>query len=323
MYVFRIGADNFVVKTKPIGLSMKYTVKKTSTLIDTIMDIYKGISKQKAKQLLNYATITLDGSLIDNYPKKTIEAGQVLELSKDVKTEKRIALPTKNRPVSIYFEDNYYIVGLKPAGILSCHDQKQETTKSYHKVLEAFLFHRDEKKLRLWPVHRLDKEVEGLIIFAKSEEFQELMKDKWKDVSKKYLALTEGKPEPESGILENWLKEGTEQRVFVYQKEIDGSKLAKTEYTWLRKVKNYHLLELSLHTGRKNQIRAHLSSIGCPIAGDRKYGADASVNRQIRLSAYKLEFKHPVNQHQIVLEYVPSERFFNPSKTEDEKYKII
>lgn len=302
---------------------MKFITKKPATLLETVMDLYSGISRQKAKQLISYSRFTIDEVEVKNHPMLPVQAGQVVEMEKTVKGEKKVVPPNKNNPVSIYFEDDYLLVALKPAGILSCHDRNQPSTKSFHKHLENFLLQRDDKKARLWPVHRLDKEVEGLIIFAKSEEFQQRVKDIWPSVTKKYLALTEGKPSPESGVIESWLKENQKQKVLVLDREVEDSKLAKTEYSFLRTQNGYNLIEVILHTGRKNQIRVHLSHIGCPIVGDRRYGADDSFVRQIRLAAYKLTLNHPATGMLINLSYTPAKQFFSPSKSQDEKYKIL
>jgi len=303
---------------------MKYTTKKTASLLDTMMEIYHGVSKQKAKQLFSHSEFIINGQKIEKHPKLMVESGSQIEIvQKSVIEKEKKVLPNRNNPIAIYFEDEFLIIALKPAGILSCSDQTLKNSKSYHKLLEAFVIRRDEKKRRLWPVHRLDKEVEGLIMFAKNQEIQEKMKDSWQTVTKKYLALTENKPDDENAYIENWLKEGAEQKVYCYEREVANSKFAKTEYHYLRNEKSYHLLELTLHTGRKNQIRVHLAGIGCPIVGDRKYGADDSVKRQVRLAAYKLEFTHPVTEELINLEYMPISRFFKPSKDEDENYKIV
>jgi 23S rRNA pseudouridine1911/1915/1917 synthase len=302
---------------------MKYKIKKTADLLETVMEIYHGISKQKAKQIIGYADFILDGKKIGNDPRQIINQGQEIELIKVDKKQIKNAMPNRNNPVSIYFEDEFLIVALKPAGILSVGDQFQKNSKSFHKLLEAYLYQRDEKKRRLWIIHRLDKEVEGLIIFAKNELLQIEMKDNWQTVVKKYLALTEHKPQVEKGFIENWLKDGHDQKVIAYPKEVKGSKFAKTEYQYLKAENKFHLMEVILHTGRKNQIRVHLSEIGCPIVGDRKYGAEGTIKRQVRLAAYKLEFNHPVTKENILLEYKPATRFFKPSQSEDENYKII
>jgi 23S rRNA-/tRNA-specific pseudouridylate synthase len=117
------------------------------------------------------------------------------------------------------------------------------------------------------------------------------------------------------------LKDSESRKVKAYFKEVKGSKLAKTEYRYLRQESSYSLVEVTLHTGRKNQIRVHLSDIGCPIVGDRKYGAQATPVRQIRLAAYYIDMTHPVSGKRLEMKYQPDERFFKPSKKEDEHYK--
>jgi 23S rRNA pseudouridine1911/1915/1917 synthase len=189
--------------------------------------------------------------------------------------------------------------------------------------MEEYLSKRDDNKTRLWAVHRIDREVEGLIVFSKSEKLKEKLSENWSNFTKKYLALTEQKPENENGFIENWLREGENLKVLVSEKETDGSKFAKTEYTFLRTIGKYHLLEIKLHTGRKNQIRVHLAHIGCPIAGDRKYGAMSDFKRKVRLVAFYISFNHPVTEKEITIEYKPADTFYHPSQNADEKYKIF
>jgi 23S rRNA pseudouridine1911/1915/1917 synthase len=302
---------------------MKYKLKRTATLLETIMEIYHGVSKQKAKQILSHSSFYLDGKKMDKHPKTMIPEGKEMEIINREKERPKSIIPTRNNPVSIYFEDQHLLVAIKPAGILSCENRDSKNEKSFHKILEAYILARQEKKQRLWVVHRLDKEVEGLILFAKTEAIQLEIKENWDKYTKKYLALTENRPPQEQGFIESWLKEGPKQVNISYPKEVEGSKFAKTEYQYLRKEKDFHLLEITLHTGRKNQIRVQLAQIGCPIVGDRKYGANDSVKRQVRLAACKLEFSHPVSGKNMLFEYQPHKKFFNPSLKEDENYKIV
>jgi len=301
---------------------MKYTLKQTAPLLETVMEIYKGISRQKAKQIIGHSEFTVNGKKITGNPKNVLPLGSTLEIyPRSVKAANRI--PSRRDRFVIYYEDAYLIILLKPAGIISCGNQEMKVNNSFHKRVEAFISERDGKKIRLGIVHRLDREVEGLIMFAKSEGIRSDMKDHWPDISKMYLALTECKPRQTHGIFESWLKDTSIQKVVSYDKEVEGSKYAKTEYHWIRAVKQFHLLEIKLHTGRRNQIRVHLAELGCPVVGDRKYGADSTVIRQIRLAANKLEFTHPVHRKMISVSYQPPKRFFEPSETTEEKYKIF
>lgn len=302
---------------------MKYSVKQTATLLEVVLEIFKGTSRQKARQKISHSDILVNGEKIIRNAKQVIMAGSVVELIPVENNTGVSQKPDRKNPVVLYFEDQYLVAGLKPAGILSCESEDEAVDMSYHKLLENFLSGRENTKVRLYVIHRLDREVEGLILFAKSRSIMKKVKDNWQLGTKRYLALTENKPEPPHGIIENWISDTPTHKVITHSQEVPGSKFAKSAYTFLREVKNYYLVEVTLFTGRKNQIRVHLSGIGCPIVGDRKYGADAKINRQIRLAAYHLELPHPATQRMIVLDYRPSQRFFAPSETTDERYKII
>lgn len=302
---------------------IKYTVKHDSNLLNVVLEIYKGASRQRAKQIIQFNQFEVNGKTIRNHPNIELKAGDTIEVIKCERTTRTKSKPTKVQPVVLHFEDSYFVVGLKPAGILSCSDGSEYNKHSYHKVLENYLSNRDEAPVHLSVVHRIDREVEGLLIFAKKPQYMERLKDMWPKVTKKYLALTEGKPEPQDGIVENWLRDGHDQVVEAFDKEVKNSRLSKTEYHFVKNEGKYSLLEITLHTGRKNQIRVHLSGLKCPIVGDRKYGADGTYKRQIRLAATTLEFTHPFTKKLVSLKYKPAVHFFHPSQNADEQYKVI
>ena len=301
---------------------MKVTIETEITALDLILEKHPGMSKQKAKKFIKYASFIIDGEEIKTIPSTVFQANQEIKIVPNSTTANKKSHPDKNNKVVIKYEDEHMIVAIKPVGLLSCKSPTQQGI-AFDNILKDYLTKRDGEKAWLWIAHRIDREVEGLLIFAKSEEVQQQLKINWGNLTKKYLALTEGKPNPESGVIESWLKEGFKYKMKVLNKEVDGAKFAKTEYKFLEQKGKYSLLEIKLHTGRKNQIRAHLSSIKCPIVGDYKYGADSSVKRQIRLVAYFLEFKHPITGHDIKLKYMPKEIFYRPSQFKDENYKKV
>ncbi len=285
--------------------------------------MYQGISRQKAKQIIKHSRFKLNGKAIPSHPALDVEANLWIEKADKHEVPKIHLKPDRRKPVAIHYEDRFFLIAIKPAGILTHPDSNQPGAKSFQKILEAYLSKRDLRNTRLWIVHRLDREVEGFLIMAKSEEIAEQFKENWSTVTKQYLALTEGKPEKEEGVLESYLRDEEHQKVKAYPTEVAGSRYAKTSYRWIKDALPYSVLEVTLHTGRKHQIRVHLSELGCPIVGDRKYGAEPFFRRQIRLAAYKLKLEHPVNQKIIELHYQPSARFFKPSPNADENYKII
>jgi len=303
---------------------MKHKIKQAGNLLDAVLEAQFGVSRQKAKQIVSHARFLLNGTPIKNHPKQEVKPGDILEINSDQKKKlTENTNPDKRNPVAIHFEDDYLLVAIKPAGLLTTHEAEQKGGKSFHKLIENYLSVREDEFTKLYVVHRLDREVEGIVLFAKSEEIRDELKDNWQDVTKKYIALTEGKPEPESGFIESWLMDTSSQKVLAFKHEVEGSKFAKSFYQYIKPVRKFSLVEVTLHTGRKNQIRVHLASINCPIVGDRKYGADPGVLRQVRLAGTHLDFHHPKNGKFIEINYQPNKKFFNPSEREDEKYKII
>jgi 23S rRNA pseudouridine1911/1915/1917 synthase len=141
-------------------------------------------------------------------------------------------------------------------------------------------------------VHRLDRETSGLMMFARTESAQAALQRDWKGVIKRYLAVVEGLPADAQGTLKDRLVEG--KSLMVHRVE-EGGELAITHYRVLRAKGARSLLELTLETGRRNQIRVQLAALGHPVAGDRKYGAKTDPARRLALHACELKFRHPVS----------------------------
>lgn len=300
----------------------KFKIKQNLSLLDALIEINPGMSKQKAKNILEHHELYVNGKKEQHYHKAELKEGDQIEL-KLISEKTKVKKVGKGAPngTKIIWEDDHLILAFKPAGIISSGADPASRQSSFHKVLENYLTEQNESKQRLWIIHRLDREVEGLILFAKSDEVNEQMKAEWKTVTKKYWAITEGKPDPEEGMVKSWLKDSNQMKVVSLKKEVEGAKWAETKYHFLKSYGNYHLVEVELMTGRKNQIRVHLSEIGCPIVGDRKYGADASVIRQIRLAAIHIGFKHPITGQPLTFRHEPGKYFFTISEKQDEKYK--
>jgi 23S rRNA pseudouridine1911/1915/1917 synthase len=146
---------------------------------------------------------------------------------------------------------------------------------------------------RVWVVHRLDRETSGVMIFAKNEAAKTALQSGWDAVEKKYLAVVEGAPPRESGTFESWLDESNPLKVYAGASGPDA-RHATTHYRVTKKGAKTTLVELTLETGRRHQIRVQLAEAGCPIVGDKKYGAETNPIKRIALHATTLRFKHPV-----------------------------
>jgi 23S rRNA pseudouridine1911/1915/1917 synthase len=147
----------------------------------------------------------------------------------------------------------------------------------------------------------------------------EKIRENWKETSKHYYALVEGIPEKSEDVIKSWLIEDNKQKV-IQVNERPGAKFAVTHYKVMKTIGKYALLDVSTETGRKNQIRVHLSGKGFPIVGDRRYDASAEYIRRIRLHAFHLSFPHPATGKMITIDS-PMPDGFLVLKDEDENYK--
>jgi len=267
---------------------MKFKAKKDSTLLQLILAYHAGMSNSKAKKLIDNHTVKC-GDKILKRPDDVVAEGEIVELLP--KSQER-AVKQDGFPLKIIHEDQWLLVVHKPPGIVSSGDTAVEGPTLFSHV-RNYLRDRYGNREQLFAVHRLDKAVEGLIIFARSEEVKELFQENWKSVNKYYLAQTTSIPEKKEGTIRSWLREEANMKMVSYDREVPGSKEAITEYRVLKTFHSMALLEIKLDTGRKNQIRIHLSSIGCPIVGDRRYNEDGRTVNYIKLLSYKLEFTHP------------------------------
>jgi 23S rRNA pseudouridine1911/1915/1917 synthase len=207
--------------------------------------------------------------------------------------------------IEILFEDNHLIaVNKKPSDLSQGDDTgdaaldsevRKYIARKYNKPGDVFL----------GLVHRLDRPVGGVILFARTSKALARMNEifRSRDIKKIYLAIVGERPPEVEGELTNYLKKNEAQnKTYVYDNEVKGSKKASLSYRIAGRSDRYYLLEVELHSGRHHQIRAQLAKIGCPIKGDLKYGYPRSNDDgSICLFAQSLEFIHPVKKEKIVI----------------------
>jgi len=191
----------------------------------------------------------------------------------------------------VYLNDAIVVID-KPAGLLSMGSER-EKEKTAHRILNDHL--KEEAKSReqqAFIVHRLDRETSGLMLFARNRSMQAALQQNWKAVTKRYLAVVEGAPSKPQGTLSDRLVESKSLRV--HRVEQSGE-LAITHYRVVEAGRDRSLIELTLETGRKHQIRVQLAGLGNPVVGDRKYGARTDSARRLALHSCELRFRHPVS----------------------------
>ena len=208
--------------------------------------------------------------------------------------------------MQVVYEDNHIIIVNKESGEIVQGDKTgdiplSETVKAYIKEKYA-----KPGAVFLGVVHRLDRPVSGLVVFARTSKALSRLNDMFRngEVHKTYWAIVQQRPEHEEGTLENWLVRNEKQnKSYAYQREVPNSKKAILKYRMIGQSERYYLLEVNLLTGRHHQIRCQLAAMGCPIKGDLKYGAKRSnPDGSISLLAHRVEFIHPVSKQHILVE---------------------
>jgi 23S rRNA pseudouridine1911/1915/1917 synthase len=197
--------------------------------------------------------------------------------------------------LTVIHEDNDIIIVDKPPGMLTMGTEKEKERTAYFALTDYVRKGYSRSSKRIFIVHRLDRETSGIVIFAKTEKAKFYLQDNWKDTGKKYLAVVHGRCDKPSGMITSYLAENKANVVYTTEDREKG-RLSSTAYRVLKETNDLTLLEIDLLTGRKHQIRVHLSGIGNPIAGDRKYGKKDDGYKRIALHALSISFKHPMNE---------------------------
>lgn len=192
----------------------------------------------------------------------------------------------------ILHEDQDLLVVCKEPGLLT-NSYEGDRNPTAERLLTAYLRKGSNRAwIRAYTVHRLDRETSGLLLFAKSADVQHRLKENWKAVEKHYTAVVHGSLEQKSGRFAGYLTEDKDQFVSSTTDAARG-KWAETLYRVVKETPRFSLLDITLLTGRKNQIRVHLAEAGHPIAGDAKYGRKRDRIRPMALHARTLAFPHP------------------------------
>lgn len=210
----------------------------------------------------------------------------------------------------IVYEDNHILIANKLPSEIVQGDKTGDVPLPEH--IKTFLKERDHKPGNVFcgVVHRIDRPVSGLVIFAKTSKglsrFNEVFRNK--TIQKTYLAVVKVKPpKPNDHLVHYLIKNEKTNTSKAFLKEVKNSLRSELNYKLIASSDNYHLLEIELITGRHHQIRAQLSAIGCSIKGDLKYGFDRSnKNGGIHLHSYRMQFPHPVKNERVTAEAWPA-----------------
>lgn len=272
-----------------------------------------GMTRTSIKQLLGQRRVTVNKAVQTRHDVPVHKGDTV------VITSGRGNGELHHPKLSIVYEDDWLIVVEKKVGLLTVPTYPGSTETTAFSILKNYVKHQDVHN-GIYVVHRLDRETSGLLVFAKTPELQEYMRTYWRQLVTKrtYVALVEGILDKKSGKITTWLTEDKRNAVVYSSPVDDGGQMAVTNYKVLKETTppdntttentaNFlpiSLIELNLETGRTNQIRVHMQSIGHPVIGDRKYGHgnEYSPVDRLCLHARVLEFIHPATEQKVHFE---------------------
>lgn len=264
-----------------------------------------GRSRNDLKTWLRHGHLRIDGTVTTAFD-APVATGSTVELNLG-----RPFVVFRHPRMQLVYEDDDVIVVNKGYGLLSVGTQSHKKEESAYDILRAYVKQQNPAN-KLFVVHRLDRDTSGLMMFAKTEEAMETLRHNWNNMvlDRTYVALLEGYLEPDKGFRKSRLAENSQFVVYSTDDPEEG-KLAVTHWNVLRRGNGLSLVEFSLDTGRKNQIRVHASEMGHPISGDRKYGARDSRLHRLCLHARTLRFAHPVTRKDMRFEIPVPPKFLS------------
>ncbi|MBI3999806.1 MAG: RluA family pseudouridine synthase [Candidatus Omnitrophica bacterium] len=274
-------------------------VRENSPLLPYLLKTLVDFKRNKIKNLLKFKSILVNGAVTTkhNHPLAT---GDKISILTDKNAKNRQLLQFG---IQIVYEDDDIIVINKPAGLLTVGTEKIRERTAFYQTFEYVKQSDPRKRGRVFIVHRLDREASGLLVLAKNMGAKSFLQNNWQKFEKKYLAIVHGTPKEKSGTISSFLAEN--KFLSVYSgKKTEESKHAVTKYRVIKSNEKYSLIEITLETGRKHQIRVHLKDLGHPIVGDNRYSEKVEANLKtpagrLALHAYYLAFNHPVSKKRL------------------------
>ena len=272
-----------------------FNVHTESELLSFLLKCFDNKSRNYVKGILKRGQVTIDGNVCTNHAHR-LQPGQQVDIILQT-----TAIRQNKMNLPIIYEDDDIIVIDKPAGMLAVSTEKEQEHTAFH-IVNEYIKSRN-KAGRIFIVHRLDRETSGIMLLAKSERIKHTLQDNWNNnvIRRGYIAVVEGHVQPPQRRIMSWLKQ-TKSLLVYSSAGKDNGKLAITNYQVMQTSATHSLLDISLETGRKNQIRVHMKDIGHPIVGDKKYGAHTDPLARLGLHASVLIINHPSSNEQLRLE---------------------
>jgi len=273
------------------------TVDQPAELLPFLFAAWPLAKKKQVRTWLKHQAVMVNGRICSQF-NQPLKPGDVVAIRSDRYAPPETVLASG---IKVYFEDSALIVIDKPANLLSIASEAEQEKTAYFLLTDYMRQGNPNAKERVWIVHRLDRETSGLMVFAKTAAAKETLQTGWETAEKRYLAVAEGNLPASEGVFESYLDETSPFKVFSVPRT-DTTRHAVTHYKVLKQGKGRTLVELTLETGRRHQIRVHLKDAGCPIVGDEKYGAKTDPAKRLGLHSCGLKIVHPGTGRELYFE---------------------
>lgn len=274
------------------------TVTESTPLLPFLFAHWPEVKRTKIKQWLRFNAVNVNGRSITQHD-HALQPGDVITIVPQKASPPITPLPAG---LNVVFEDETILVIRKPVNLLTIATDTERDKTAFNLMTEYLRESSRSSKARLWIVHRLDRETSGLLVLAKTEEAKNWLQENWERMEKRYLAVVEGTLPAASGTLTGYIDETQPHRVYALDHPSPTAREAKTHYKVLGTGFGRSLLEITLETGRRHQIRVQLAAAGCPIVGDEKYGAKTNPVKRIALHAFALKLRHPEDERELIFQ---------------------
>ena len=289
---------------------MKHTQGDAGDLLTTLRLLYPTSSITTLRKMLTQGRVLVNDAVVHR-AKHILEKGDEIEVLQRQRAEERTPSPASKPPVNldVLFEDTTLLVVNKPHQLLSVATDRLEGDTLHSRCVEYLQW--SDEKAWCYIVHRLDKATSGIMVMAKSKQAKNDLQEQFQErtVHRTYRAVVEGCPNPVSGTVQSWLIEDKHLNIKAVNKNHPKGKEAISHYHVLESNDKTSLVEVSIETGRRHQIRMAMQHLGTPVVGDERHGAVTNPHKRIMLHASALEFLHPETDDPVRFEAPPPSGF--------------
>lgn len=264
------------------------TVQAPAQLLAYLFATWPAEKKKQIRTWLKFQSVMVNDRPVTQFD-HALYPGDVVSIRTDRFAAPRSVLACG---ITVHYEDADIIVINKPENLLSIASEAEQEKTAYFQLTDYLRQGQQQARERVWIVHRLDRETSGLMVFAKTARAKETLQAGWDKAEKRYEAVVEGRLPDDSGTMESDLNETNPFKVFS-SPPTEFTRHAITHYRVLARKPTRTLVELTLETGRRHQIRVQLADLGHPIVGDEKYKAKTDPAKRLGLHSSFLRFPHP------------------------------